>query len=72
MLRPFDVHLGRAEDALRARQQAMDEAFARHPERFVNGAPRVARLPSRAHINCPTTTAIRVVTACTDAIGVRA
>jgi putative transposase len=72
MLRPFDVHVGRAEDVLRARQQAMDEAFARHPERFVNGAPRVAQLPSRAHINCPTTMAIRVVTADSEAVGVGA
>lgn len=60
MLTPHDVHVGRAPEVLRVRQQAMDAAFARHPERFVNGPPRVAPLPPRAHINCPNATAVRV------------
>jgi putative transposase len=72
MLTPYDVHVGRADKVLRARQHAMDAAFARHPERFVGGPPRVVQLPSRAHINCPTTMAIRVVTADSEAVGVGA
>jgi putative transposase len=72
MLTPYDVHVGRADAVLRARQHAMDAAFARHPERFVGGPPRVSQLPTRAHINCPTTMAIRVVTADSVAVGVGA
>lgn len=48
---PADVYHGRVEPIALRRQQALDEAYARHPERFPNGAPVVRRLPSVVSIN---------------------
>jgi len=53
MLTPADVHYGRAEQVLAARQRVLNQAFAKHPERFVNGPPRVTPLPSAVWINPP-------------------
>jgi putative transposase len=53
MLTPADVHYGRAAQVLAARQRVLDEAFAAHPERFVNGPPKVCALPSAVWINPP-------------------
>jgi len=72
MLTPYDVHVGRAEEVLQARQRTLDEAFAKHPERFVGGPPRVPQVPQRAHINCPGAKAIRVATADIETVGLRA
>lgn len=33
------------------RQAALDAAYASHPERFPNGAPRAALPPASVHIN---------------------
>ena len=52
MLRPADVHFGRAEAQLHHRQRVLDAAFAAHPERFVNGRPSVERLQA-SYINKP-------------------
>lgn len=52
-LTPADVHFGRAQDRLEARQRVLDAAYAAHPERFVNGPPRAAALPTAAWINRP-------------------
>lgn len=54
LLTPADVHYGRADAVLARRQLALDAAFARHPERFPRGAPRVARPPREVWINEPT------------------
>jgi putative transposase len=51
---PADVYFGRVDQVARQRQQALDEAHARHPERFVHGPPRLARPPSSVSINPPT------------------
>lgn len=52
-LTPADVHYGRAPELLAQRQAAMNEAFARHPERFVAGPPKVPALPKAVWINPP-------------------
>ncbi len=40
LLTPSDVHHGRAEQRIAARQVALDAAYAAHPERFVRGRPK--------------------------------
>lgn len=55
LLTPSDVHHGRAELIVAARQRALDAAFERHPERFVRGAPRHPRPAPAVWINPPTT-----------------
>lgn len=52
-LTPADVHHGRAQARLEARQRVLDAAFAAHPERFVRGAPRALVAPPAAWINRP-------------------
>ena len=52
-LTPADVQYGRAQARLDAHQLVLDAAYAAHPERFVNGAPRAPELPSAAWINRP-------------------
>jgi putative transposase len=50
---PADVHHGRANDLRAKRQEVMDEAFARNPNRFSGGAPRVPAPPKAVWINPP-------------------
>jgi putative transposase len=52
-LTPADVHYGRAPEILTLRQAAMNDAFDRHPERFVAGPPKVPALPKAVWINPP-------------------
>lgn len=52
-LTPADVHYGRAEEILRRREEVLAEATRQHPERFVRGAARLARLPEAVWINKP-------------------
>jgi len=53
LLTPANVHYGQAQDVLEQRQQVLWQAYQRHPERFVGGAPQVAQLPSAVWINPP-------------------
>ncbi len=53
LLTPADVHYGRAEKIIEARQRVLDRAHAEHPERFVKGQPRHPTPPSAAWINPP-------------------
>ena len=53
MLTPADVFYGRTEWVLAKRQDALDAAFAAHPERFARGRPLAAPLPSEVWINKP-------------------
>jgi len=53
LLHPADVHYGRAADIVAARQRVLDEALARHPERFVRGRPLQKTPPAAAWINPP-------------------
>jgi putative transposase len=50
---PADVHYGRAEALLAERHAVMDEAYARNPNRFPGGAPRVPAPPRAVWINPP-------------------
>lgn len=50
---PADLHYGRADETIRRRQACLDAAFAAHPERFFNRAPRHPSLPEAAWINPP-------------------
>lgn len=52
-LTPAQVHRGRTEEVLRAHEQTLMRAWQAHPERFVNGPPRVQRPPSEVWINPP-------------------
>jgi len=51
LLTPADVHYGRAETILAQRQVVMQQAYELHPDRFVNGAPKLPELPAavRSH-----------------------
>ena len=53
LLTPEDVHYGRAPEMLAARAAVLVAAYAAHPERFVNKAPRPAKLPEAVWINPP-------------------
>ncbi|MEZ4330067.1 MAG: IS3 family transposase [Polyangiales bacterium] len=48
---PADVFFGRVEGIVEVRQAALDGGYARHPERFVKGPPRVRRPPAVVSIN---------------------
>jgi len=52
-LTPASIHHESFEPILGRRQAALDAAHARHPERFVNGAPVAKRPPSEVWINKP-------------------
>ena len=53
LLTPEVVHYGHADEVLEARRRVLEEARARHPERFVRGAPKVRELPAAVWINAP-------------------
>ena len=53
MLKPVEVHTGKAESALCRRQVVLNAAYERHPERFPNGRPRVRQLSGAVYINPP-------------------
>ena len=53
LLTPADVHYGRADQVITARATVLDDAFARHPERFVGKPPQPPRLPEAVWINKP-------------------
>jgi putative transposase len=55
---PADVFFERVEVVAAARQCALNVAYASHPERFPNGAPRVALPPAAVHINPVTDNAL--------------
>lgn len=48
---PSEVHEGRVEEVARARQRALDAAYAEHPERFVKGPPVAKHPPALVGIN---------------------
>lgn len=53
LLTPADVHYGRTETMLQARQAVLQKAYEAHPERFVKGTPIVPKLPAAVWINPP-------------------
>lgn len=52
LMTPADVHHGRADEVVTARQRVLDAAYRRHPERF-RAPPRAPRLPEAVWINKP-------------------
>ena len=52
-LTPAQVYRGRTEEVLRARERTLQCAWQAHPERFVNGPPRVQRPLAAVWINPP-------------------
>jgi putative transposase len=52
-LPPAIVHFGQAATVRAQRQHVLAAAYARHPERFVNGQPHPADLPQAVWINPP-------------------
>ncbi len=58
---PADVFYGRVAVVAADRQAALDVAYAAHPERFPNGAPRVPLPPVAVHINPLTDDAVEVL-----------
>jgi len=54
-LTPAVVHFGQAPTVRAQRQQVLAAAYAAHPERFVNGRPQLADLPTAVWINPPAT-----------------
>lgn len=53
LLTPADVHHGRSAAVLAKREEVLRQAYANHPERFVQGVPKPPRLPSAVWINPP-------------------
>ena len=53
LLTPADVHFGRAAAVRQQRQQVLDLAFAKNPERFVKGPACPPQLPAAVWINPP-------------------
>lgn len=51
MLTPAQVLQGSVDEVVRARQDALDAHYARHPERYVKGRPIARRPPDAVHIN---------------------
>ena len=55
LMTPAAVHYGNAEQVRTARASVLAAAYAATPERFINGAPQPAPLPTAAWINKPAT-----------------
>jgi len=53
LMTPHVVHHGQAALIMKGRQVALDLAYQRHPERFVNKAPKAPVLPAAVWINPP-------------------
>lgn len=53
LLTPHTLHAGKENAVLKRRQMALDEAYLRHPERYVLGPPKVQTPPSTVWINKP-------------------
>ena len=53
LMRPCMVHYGRAREVCSQRQRVMEQAYTRHPERFLRGKPSLSMPPRQAWINRP-------------------
>ncbi len=56
LLTPDAVHHGLTDELQATRQHVLDDAYSRHPERFVSGRPRPPKVPSEVWINQPNNT----------------
>ena len=53
LMPPSVVHYGQGESVRTARSAVLSQAYAEHPERFVQGVPTVPSLPEAVWINKP-------------------
>ena len=53
LLTPEMLHYSLAGEVIQQRQQVLDDAFARHPERFVRTSPKHPPQPTAVWINPP-------------------
>jgi putative transposase len=53
LLTPETVHYGKTKEVVAARQQALNQAYERHPERFVRKPPQAPQPPQAVWINPP-------------------
>lgn len=53
LLTPAALHYNRTESLIRQRQQTLQQAYQRHPERFVKGKPQPLQPPTAVWINKP-------------------
>ena len=53
LMTPADVHFGHAPIIIQKRQEVLQMAYEKHPERFVNGVPKAPQLPKAVWINPP-------------------
>jgi len=53
LMTPQDVHYGWVEQVRARRQAVLDEAWAKHPERFIGGRPTAPEGPEEVWINRP-------------------
>jgi putative transposase len=53
LMTPADVHYGRAPAIIQQRQQVLQAAYDKYPERFVKGLPEPPQLPEAVWINPP-------------------
>lgn len=63
LLTPAQVHQGLTSRVLTARKRVLAAAYAKHPERFVRGAPEPAAPPNEVWINPPLATEAMSVSA---------
>ena len=56
LLTPEMLHYGRAEEVIQLRQEVLQAAYARNPERFVRACPKPKKPPTAAWINPPVLT----------------
>jgi putative transposase len=57
LLTPADVHYGRTQAVIHQRQQVLQAAYQKNPERFVKGLPQPQQVPDAVWINPPKTLA---------------
>lgn len=56
LLTPEDVHYGRTNDIINARQKVLEAAYEKHPERFKGIMPKPMVVPQEVWINKPSST----------------
>ena len=53
LITPEDVHYGRAAGIIKAREEALMDAYEKHPERFKRNIPKPMPVPQEVWINKP-------------------
>ncbi len=64
LLTPQILHYGMADQVIEQRQQVLDHAYQRHPERFVRAAPKPQPKPTAVWINPPSPAVLPVPADC--------